>query len=107
MGTYKLLHQMGMITRERGCLRHDDRLDALAGAVRYVVEKLDFDTRLVIEARRRKELIHGIDSWKDPETRRQWLKEVCIESATPQSKRNIFIKRNRPARRTKSRNKFK
>lgn len=32
---YSLLYQLTHITRERGCLRHDDKLDALAGAVAY------------------------------------------------------------------------
>ena len=33
-----LIYQMSRLTRERGCLRHDDRLDALAMAVAYWVE---------------------------------------------------------------------
>ena len=32
---YRLLYQMTRITRDKGALVHDDRLDALAGAVRY------------------------------------------------------------------------
>lgn len=32
---YSLLYQMTHITRDRGSLKHDDRLDALAGAVAY------------------------------------------------------------------------
>ena len=35
-----LFHQMTRITRERGALRHDDRLDALAIAVAYWVEQM-------------------------------------------------------------------
>lgn len=33
-----LIYQMSRLTRERGCLRHDDRLDALAMAVAYWAE---------------------------------------------------------------------
>ena len=33
-----LIYQMSRLTRERGCLRHDDRLDALAMAIAYWVE---------------------------------------------------------------------
>ena len=33
-----LIYQMSRLTRERGCLRHDDRLDALSMAIAYWVE---------------------------------------------------------------------
>lgn len=36
----RLFYQMTRITRNRGSLAHDDRLDALAGAVSYWVEYL-------------------------------------------------------------------
>jgi len=71
--TYRLIHQMKMITRDKGCLRHDDRLDALAGAIRFVIERLDFDTQVMIEAKRRSEEIQKINAWKDPVSRRKWL----------------------------------
>lgn len=74
--TYRFIHQMGMLTRDRGCLRHDDRLDALAGAIRYVVERLDFDTQIVIEAKRRAEEVAKIAIWNDPVSRRVWLTGV-------------------------------
>lgn len=34
-GVYSLLYQLTHITRERRCLKHDDKLDALAGAVAH------------------------------------------------------------------------
>lgn len=37
---YRLGYQMTRLTRDRGSLRHDDRLDALAGAVAYWEESL-------------------------------------------------------------------
>ena len=40
---YLLGYQMTRITRERGALIHDDRLDALAGAVAYWVEVMGVD----------------------------------------------------------------
>lgn len=40
---YSLLYQMTRITKERGALKHDDRLDALAGAVSYWVESMARD----------------------------------------------------------------
>ncbi len=61
--TYSLLYQMAMITRDKGCLRHDDRLDALAGAVRYIVDSIDYDTASVIAARKMQESLDFIREW--------------------------------------------
>lgn len=41
--TYSLFLQLARITRDRGALTHDDRLDALASAVRYWVEAMAQD----------------------------------------------------------------
>jgi hypothetical protein len=102
--TYRLLHQMAYLTREKGCLRHDDRIDALAGAVRYVVERLDFDTKVVIDARRRKEMVQAINTWKDKETRRTWL--TGISTSTSVNKRNFFSSYNSNKPKMHKRNRF-
>lgn len=41
--SYSLFYQLARITREKGALLHDDRLDALAGSVRFWVESLRQD----------------------------------------------------------------
>ena len=41
--TYSLLWQLSRLTRDKGSLIHDDRLDALAGSVRHWVELLAID----------------------------------------------------------------
>jgi hypothetical protein len=41
--SYQLFHQLTHITVDKGCLQHDDRLDALAGAVQYWVDSLAID----------------------------------------------------------------
>lgn len=43
-----MIYQMTRITRERGCLRHDDRLDALAIAVAYWSEQMARDEEMGI-----------------------------------------------------------
>lgn len=53
---YMLFYQMTRITRDRGCLRHDDRLDALAGAVAYWVEVMAQDVDKQIELRKDEEI---------------------------------------------------
>ncbi len=49
--SYQLFHQMTRITKDRGSLRHDDRLDALAIAVTYWVEQVSSDVEMNIKAR--------------------------------------------------------
>lgn len=41
--SYQLFYQMTRITRDRNSLRHDDRLDALASAVKYWVDQMAQD----------------------------------------------------------------
>lgn len=41
--TYSFFYQMGHITSERNSLRHDDRCDAVTGAVRQIVQYIDYD----------------------------------------------------------------
>lgn len=40
---YQLFYQLTRITKDKGALLHDDRLDALAGAVSYWVEEMNRD----------------------------------------------------------------
>ena len=40
---YSLLYQLSHITRDRGSLKHDDRLDALAGAVSHYMRSMSQD----------------------------------------------------------------
>jgi hypothetical protein len=54
--TYSLLHQMSKITLDRHSLIHDDRLDALAGAVRHWVDRIAQDADKVIQMQRVDEL---------------------------------------------------
>lgn len=63
--SYRLFHQMTRITKERGSLRHDDRLDCLAMAVGYWTSSMgqDPDRRM---ARRRAELLQEeLKAWRD------------------------------------------
>jgi hypothetical protein len=49
---YQLFHQLTHITTDRNCLQHDDRLDALAGAIQYWNESLAIDEDLAIRERK-------------------------------------------------------
>lgn len=58
--TYSLFHQIAFITRDKKSLQHDDRLDALAGAVRYWVQQLGIDQAKAVEQQRAAEF----EAWR-------------------------------------------
>ena len=49
---YSLFYQMSRLTRERGAITHDDRLDALSIAVNYWVEQMAQDAEVKMKERR-------------------------------------------------------
>ena len=53
---YRLFYQMTRVTRDRGSLAFDDRLDALAGAVAHWVDFLAVDSEKATLGRREREL---------------------------------------------------
>jgi len=46
---YQLFYQLTRVTKDRGCLRNDDRLDALAIGVAYWIEQLSVDSTRQVE----------------------------------------------------------
>lgn len=60
---YSLLYQMNRITRDKDSLIHDDRLDALAGAVNHFVQMLAIDQQ---EALKRQQAAEWEKWLKDP-----------------------------------------
>ena len=61
--TYSLIYQMTRLSRDRGALAHDDRLDALCMAVAYWLEVMDRDEEQgVLE-----QMEARLEQWLDPE----------------------------------------
>ncbi len=50
--SYQLFHQLTHITVDKNCLQHDDRLDAVAGAIQYWNESLAIDEDRAIAERK-------------------------------------------------------
>lgn len=77
--TYSLFHQLAKITRDRGSLVHDDRVDALEGAVRHWQEALAIDQRKRVESDRKKAYAKSIEDplghrrYEEPKSRRSIL----------------------------------
>ena len=58
---YSLLYQMTHITRQKGSLKHDDRVDALAGAVNYWLDFLNKDVDLAVKLAKKKRLTDELE----------------------------------------------
>jgi hypothetical protein len=54
-GLFSIFHQLGKITRDRNCLAHDDRADALEGAVRHWVALLAINQDHAVKKQRERE----------------------------------------------------
>lgn len=60
---YSLFYQLTRLTKEKGALIHDDRLDALTGAVRYWVDQMGRDTEKALEEHREKLLDQELEKF--------------------------------------------
>ena len=71
--SYSLFGQISNITLEKGCLRHDDRLDALYGAVRQLTSQIDYDEVNRLNRLRRDEMRDYLEMMNDPRKRREFF----------------------------------
>lgn len=60
---YMLFYQMSRLSKERGSLKHDDRLDALAMSVQYFLDILDVDQQLRAKQKKEEELDRMLDNF--------------------------------------------
>ena len=58
---YMLTYQLTRITKDRGSLAHDDRLDVLAMGVKYFVDQMAADANLLIDERKEEVLRKELD----------------------------------------------
>ena len=75
---YKLFYQLTRLTRDKGSLIHDDRLDALSIAVGYWVETLDRDILRAVEDHKKDLLRDELDKFMEssigrPQKRDNWV----------------------------------
>ena len=62
---YQLFYQMTRITKDRGSLLKDDRLDALAIAVAYFSEDMDANIDGLLQARDEEEFMKSLQEFED------------------------------------------
>lgn len=73
---YSLFYQLTRITRDRGALGHDDRLDALAMAVRYWVDRMAQDNNKAAESIKEDALANELANFMDNALGRQKAPKV-------------------------------
>ena len=62
---YMLFYQMSRMCREKGAVRHDDRIDALAQGVKYFTDILSISAQEEIINRKRQDWNDLIEHWED------------------------------------------
>ncbi len=62
---YMLFYQMSRMCREKGAVKHDDRLDALAQGVKYFTDALSISAYEMVKQRNRDEWRDILDTWQD------------------------------------------
>ena len=66
---YMLFYQMSRMCREKGAVKHDDRLDCLAQGVKYYTDALSISAYEQVRYRRQEDWNDMLESWMDdPET---------------------------------------
>jgi hypothetical protein len=77
---YQLFWQMSHITRDRGSLIHDDRLDALSMAVADCVNQISQDAERNVQARQERELLEELETWSGNARRPTTDKQLFIQA---------------------------
>ena len=62
---YMLFYQMSRMCREKGAVKHDDRLDCLAQGVKYFTDALSISAYETVKMRKREDWQDILDSWQD------------------------------------------
>jgi hypothetical protein len=62
---YMLFYQMSRMCREKGAVRHDDRLDALAQGVKYFTDAMSISAQEVIKQRKREDWNDLLEAFLD------------------------------------------
>jgi len=92
-----LFSQMSNMTYARNCVKHDDRVEALASACRMLVEGIDYDYSSKLDKERHREAMEMQEIMQDPRKRREYL---GVEGGINRSKKNRFARKQaQPKRR--------
>lgn len=71
--SYQLFTQLSLITYAKGCLKHDDRLEAVANACKLLVEDIDYSYSKKLKEAAHQESLDFIDMMTDPRRRKEYF----------------------------------
>lgn len=74
---YQLFYQMSRITRDRGSLAHDDRLDCLSMAVAYWIEVMSLDAEVRMRQRQEELIDKELKIWSGDTLQKSVRLAVC------------------------------
>ena len=62
---YMLFYQMSRMCREKGAVKHDDRLDCLSQGIQYYTDALSISAYEAVKSRKQEEWAYDLESWMD------------------------------------------
>ena len=62
---YMLFYQMSRMCREKGAVKHDDRLDCLSQGIQYYTDALSISAYEAVKSRKQEEWLYDLESWMD------------------------------------------
>ena len=62
---YMLFYQMSRMCREKGAVKHDDRLDALAQGVKYFTDALSISAYEQVRLKKSEDFLDLLENWQD------------------------------------------
>jgi len=62
---YMLFYQMSRMCKDKGAVRHDDRIDCLAQGVKYYTDAMSISADLLVKDRKLEDFLHMQQEWLD------------------------------------------
>jgi hypothetical protein len=94
--TYTLYNQLSMLTRDRGALVHDDRIDSLAGAVRPWMEQLAINEDKRMQQKQTDHSVQHMEEWTVGAPEFREIKHIQFNQKAGLASNNAL--RSRPGR---------
>ena len=93
---YMLFYQMSRMCREKGAVKHDDRLDCLAQGVKYFQDAMAISAQEAVNLRKREEWQDMIEMWADDPTQAASHMAFGMSLAQRQKARQLKGKKSVP-----------
>ena len=62
---YMLFYQMSRMCREKGAVKHDDRLDCIAQGVKYFTDALSISAYEQVRMQKQEDFLDLLENWQD------------------------------------------